>query len=174
MSLASRLRGLFLLLAMAVAVKTGVEIYRWAAYGEERAALAVLREGVLDAGADLIRFRLSADSLQALVSEEDRELEQRRRALERYDAYARDGALPIHLYEAYREEVAEYNRMVEHRNTIQARWTGVRRAWEEAETRYHWLSDSIRRTAARMGEPYPSVPTPAEAAIARGVPSPEP
>lgn len=164
-----RVGALLLMLFGVVGVKLGQEIYRWAAFGEERAQLVALRERVIDAGADVVRTGTLTDSLLREIEGADRLLAEQRRSVERYGRYARDGALPAHLYPAYREELNRFNRHVEQRNEQAAQWKEVVSRNHDAVRRYNALADSIRAVAARLGEEYYSVPLPAEAAIERGV-----
>lgn len=161
--------GVLLLMLFGVAgVKLGREIYRWAAFGAERAELVALRERVLDAGAEVVRTGTLTDSLRQEIEGEDQLLAQQRRAVERYDRYAHDGALPAHLYPAYREELDRFNRRVEERNARADHWRTLVQSNRDAVSRYNALADSIRAVAARLGEEYYSVPLPAEAATERG------
>jgi hypothetical protein len=163
-----RIGALLLMLFGVAGVKLGQEIYRWAAFGEERQQLVALRERVIDAGAEVIRTSTLTDSLKAEIDGVDRELAQQRRSVERYDRYAHGGALPAHLYPSYRAELDRFNRHVEARNQQAERWKAVVESNHEAVRRYNALADSIRTIAARLGEEYYSVPLPAEAAVARG------
>ena len=100
-------------------------------------------------------------------------LEREQRALRRYDDFAHDGALPTVLYERYRAELTRYNDHVAARNARLSQWQEVLARNHSVVARYNLLSDSIRDLATRMGDPYYAVPTPAEAAIERGVIKPE-
>jgi hypothetical protein len=152
--------------------KLAHELYRWVAYAEERALLLELREQVVDAGAELIRATLSADSLHAIIQADDRALRSGERGVERYERFARDGALPGHLYDAYRADVSAYRQQVAQRNRRAEEWNALTARRRGAAERYDLLADSVRSIAARIGDPFFPVPLPAEAALEQGVEPP--
>lgn len=159
---------LFLLLVI-VGVKLSDSVYRWLRFGPERARVQVLRAGLVEAGADYVRMRQADDSMRAVIEADDAVLEREERSLRRYDRYAADGRLPPDVYARYRVELTRYNGHVTARN---ARLSGAQQIQARrvaAANRYTVLADSLHDLAARMGDPYYAIPTPAEAAIERGV-----
>lgn len=164
-----RLRVLLLVLLGVVGFKVATELYRWHAYRPEREQIAVLREQLVDAGADLVRTELRADTLQQVIEREDGRLKRRQAGLAAYGRRAEGGALPAALYHVYRAELRAYNRLVEQRNARWSEWKQLRARNRLAVDRYNTLADSIRQLARRMGEPYISLPLPAEAAVERGL-----
>lgn len=169
MRVSPRLKALLLFLALVVAAQLAWVAYRWYAFGEERAQLAALREQVVDAGVEVLRTQAHADTLRGRIEEDDRALEARRRALERYAGYARDRGLSAQLYGAYRAELEQFNARVRERNSRADEWAEVVARNEEAVSRYNLIADSIRALAASIGDPFFRIPLPVEAAAERGV-----
>lgn len=165
---------LVFLLLVVVGVKLSDQVYSWLAYGPERQQVKVLRAQAIDAGAQLVRTRQESDSMRAVLHAEDAALEQELEALRRYDELAHDGSLPPDVYERYRGDLTHYNAHVGERNAKLAAWQEILARNHEAVNRYNMLSDSIHDIATRMGNPYYSIPTPAEAAIEKGVLRPVP
>lgn len=164
-----RLRTLLIFLVLVVAVNVGRELYDWRAYAEERTQLVGVRSRLLDAGADVVRTRARLDTLRTVIEGEDRKLEQERRALRAYGRKADGGALPPHLYEAYRVDLERYNEHVARRNESFQEWEAVIARNHAAVDRYNALADTLRALAGVMGEPYYPVPSPIEAAEERGL-----
>jgi hypothetical protein len=164
-----RIVALLSFLVAVLALKLALEAYRWTAYSEERALLLELREEIVDAGAEIIRTSMTADSLRQLVDSDDREIEQERRVVERYSAFAYRGALPNHLYGSYRLDIDSYNRRLATRNRRADEWKEISRRNHAAVEQYNRLADSVRVIAERIGDPYFPVPLPAEAALERGL-----
>jgi len=164
---------LFLLLVI-VGVKLSDSVYRWLAYAPERARVQVLRAGLVDAGAQYVRTRQESDSMRAVLHGEDDALEREERLLRRYDDQASGGGLPPNVYARYRDDLTRYNRHVAERNGKLAAWQDVQARQNAAAARYTVLADSLHELATRMGDPYYAVPTPAEAAIERGIIKPLP
>lgn len=160
---------LIFLLLVILGVKLSDSVYRWLRFGPEREQVKELRTRLVDAGALMVRTRQESDSMRSVVHADDAALEQEQAALRRYDAQAQDGALPPELYERYRGELQRYNDHVVRRNAKLGVWQEILGRNHAAVGRYNVLSDSIRDLATRMGDPYYSVPTPAEAAIERGL-----
>ncbi|CAN5535813.1 hypothetical protein BH24GEM3_BH24GEM3_09430 [soil metagenome] len=169
MSPSRRAKGLLLILALVVAAQLGRALYRWFEFGEERAQLTALREQVVDAGVEVLRTQARADTLRGRIREEDEALETRRRTIERYSSYARNGGLSAQLYGAYRAELEQFNARVRERNRRADEWAEVVARNQEAVRRYNLLADSIRALAASIGDPYYPVPLPVEAAAERGI-----
>jgi hypothetical protein len=161
------LQFLLLLLLAIVGVLVSQEVYRWAAFGAERAQVAELREELLDAGAALVDARTEMDSLRAVIVEADERLEAENLALQEYNRHARHGRLPVHLYEAYRADLSRYNEHVVERNARVVELEKVLQREHAAVARYNALSDTIHLLAVRLGKPYYAVPTPLEAAMER-------
>ena len=164
---------LFLLLVI-LGVKLTDSLYRWARFGPERAQVQVLRTSLVDAGAEYVRTRQAGDSMRALLRAEDEQLEVEEQRLRRYDSYATGGGLPPDVYARYREDLTRYNRHVTERNARLADWQEIQARHNAAASRYTVLADSLNALATRMGDPYYAVPTPAEAAIERGILKPQP
>lgn len=168
-----RLRALLVLLAAVVAIKLLPEVYRWAAYGEERQQLASLRSRAVAAGTELVVARSRLDTLRGRIERVDRSLEGDRSSMLRYGGYAdATGALPPSLYRRYVEQVDGYNRRVASRNADWEAYVAARERSRSALERYQAHADSARRLAARIGDPYYQVPSPIEAAAERGVVTP--
>ena len=165
---------LLILLPMAVlGLKVSDSVYRYFAYGSERAQVKTLRGQLVDAGAQIVRTKQASDSMRAVMRQEDQALESEQHALRRYDVLARDGALPQDTYERYRAELARYNSHVTSRNAKLSVWQDILARNHAAVSRYNVLADSVRDLATRMGDPYFAVPSPAEAAAERGIVLPE-
>lgn len=160
---------LIFLLLVIVGIKLSDSVYRWLRFGPEREQVKMLRTHLVDAGALMVRTRQESDSMRTVLRADDAALEQEQAALRRYDAQAQDGALPPDVYERYRGELKRYNDHVVRRNAKLSVWQEILSRNHAAVGRYNVLSDSIRDLATRMGDPYYSVPTPAEAAIERGL-----
>ena len=165
---------LLFLLVVILGVKLSDSVYRWLRFGPERARVQVLRAGLVEAGAEYVRTRQADDSMRTVLRAEDVALEQEERTLRRYDSYASGGGLPPDVYARYRAELTRYNRHVTVRNAKLADWQQVQARHNAAASRYTVLADSLHDLAARMGDPYYAIPTPAEAAIERGVLKPRP
>jgi hypothetical protein len=163
-------RFLLSLLGLVVVVLLGRQLYQYVAYRDERALLVGLREEVVDAGAEVTRTRQESDSLRALVEAANGELEQNVRVLRRYNRIARGGMLPPDVYARYAQDRARYEETLRRQEEWAGTWKGVVARNHGAVDRYNRLADSIRAVAARIGDPYYSVPLPAEAAAERGVP----
>jgi hypothetical protein len=163
------LNPLIFLLLVIVGVKLSDSVYRWLRFGHERELVKSLRTELVDAGVQMVRTRQESDSMRAVLHAADTALEREQHALRRYDALAHDGALPPDLYERYRAELTRYNAHVAERNARLGDWQEILARNHAAVSRYNVLGDSIRDLAARMGDPYYSVPTPAEAAMERGL-----
>lgn len=164
---------LFLLLVI-VGMKVSDSAYRWVVYGPERAKVRELRPRVVDAGAQIIRTRQESDSMRAVLHAEDAALESEEKALHRYELQARGRNLPQDVYERYRRDLEAYNAHVESRNAKLGAWRDILDRNHAAVARYTVLSDSVRELATRMGDPYYAVPSPAEAAVERGITRSEP
>jgi hypothetical protein len=169
-----RVAALLLLLGVVATAKLGQSLYRWYAYAGERAQLQVIRAELESVGVEVVRTQLAADSLRARIERMDRELSAAKRAVRGYDLHARDGALPARLYARYRRELDAYNRRVVERNASLDAWSRVVERNHAAVTRFNRLADSIRSIAVGIGEPYFAIPTPAEAALRRGIAPPPP
>jgi hypothetical protein len=164
---------LFLLLVI-VGVKLSDQVYRWIAYGPERAQIRVLRSDLLDAGADMVRFQRQSDSIGEVLHGADAALEQEERALRRYDEQSVNGLIPPDLYAHYRHDLDRYNAHVAERNAHLEDARGALGRYRRAVGRYTLLADSVHELALKLGDPYYAIPSPAEAAVARGVIKPIP
>ena len=144
-------------------------VYRWYAYAGERTTLEAMHERASDAGAAVVVTELRADSLHGQVTRLDRELETGRRTLAAYGKHADAGSLAPHLYDAYTADIDAYNRQVRERNTTYQAYRAVVSQNHAAVARYNAVTDSMRRIAEEIRDPYYPVPLPAEAASARGI-----
>lgn len=169
MSRRERIGALLLILAAIAVAKLGQQVFRWFAYAEEREQLQALGLQVERAGLEVVHTGLRADSLRAMIERTDRELAAAKTAVSAYHRHAVGGALPAHLYGAYQEELNAYNRSVTQRNAHFEEWQRVVTQNHDAVNRYNELADRIRALATRMGEPYYSVPSPAELALRHGL-----
>ena len=170
----SRIRPLLFLLAVIVGVKLSDQVYRWAAFGEERAMIRELRPELVEAGAVIVRTRAQSDTMRARIAEADRRLETEQRTLRRYDRIAHNGTLPQEIYQRYKRDLNRYNEQVTARNEQLRRWQEVLAENHAAVDRYNALADSARALAQEMGDPYYNVPSPLEAAQERGLIKPTP
>lgn len=164
---------LFVLLAV-VGLKASEQAYRFVAYRDEREQVRVLLDRLLDAGAQAELARAERDSMRAVLNAEDEHLEVERRQLMRLQRALESGPVSAAQYEAYRTALETYNHHVVTRNGRVQVYQTVRDRYATNWERHAALADSVREIAARMGEPYYSVPTPLEAARARGVIKVEP
>ena len=163
---------LFVLLAI-VGVKLSEQLYRYVAFRDERAQVAVLRDRLLDAGAALEVARGEHRAAREALEAQDELLEQERRGLMRLQRAVESGPVSEAQYAGYRTALETYNHHVVDRNGRYQSYQDIRDRWVGSVESYTSLADSVRQIAARMGEPYYSVPTPLEAAVARGVIKPE-
>jgi hypothetical protein len=157
------LHGALLLLALLVVVRVGMEARDWWAHGPDRREFSNQRQELVSAGYQLIVERARADTLRRIIEAHDSRLAAQVEQLDRFGRRATDGLLPHHLYPSYREALAEYEDEVERRNDEYERWMGVYARYQAQLGRYRALADSLLHTARRIGEEYPSIPTPAEA-----------
>lgn len=164
-----RLASLLLLVLLVAAVKLGQQVYAWLVYADERAALQVLSGRLEDAGLEVMRTQIAADSLRAEIQLMDRELGEQKQTVASFERYLHDGALPAHLYDSYRAELERYNRQVQSRNAVFTRWKDIIVRNHAAVSRYNGLADSIRSLANQIGEPYFQIPSPVELAVQRGL-----
>jgi len=160
-----RIHPLVFVLLVIIGVKVSEQLYRWVAYADERDRVRVFRGQLLEAGAAIVRTREESDSMRAVMRAEDTSLEEEQVALRRYNRYSRGGTLPPEVYARYKEELDSYNLHVSERNAKLGDWQEILARNHLAVSRYNLLADSVRDLAARMGEPYYAVPTPAEAAV---------
>jgi hypothetical protein len=157
------LHGALLLLALLVAVRVGMEARDWWAHGPDRREFAAQRQELVRAGHQLIVERARADTLRRVIESHDARLAAQVEQLDRFGRRATDGLLPHHLYPSYREVLAEYEDEVVRRNEEYERWMDVYASYQEQLERYRTLAESLLHTAGRIGEEYPSIPSPAEA-----------
>lgn len=155
-------------LALLVATKLSHEAYRWYAFAEERTRIDVLRSELGDAGVEIVRTQLAADSLRERIESIDVELEVARRQMAGLERHSVDGALPPDLYAVYERQLEGYNGRVGARNEEFEEWREIVARNHAAVRHYNELADSIRALASAMGEPYYPLPTPAEIAVERG------
>jgi hypothetical protein len=163
---------LFLMLAV-VGVKMSEQLYRFVAFRDEREQVRVLRDRLLDAGASLELARAERGHARDALEAEDGRLEVERHRLMRLQHGLEDGDVSQAEYDRYRAALEGYNGHVMERNGHYQRYQEIRDHWIASVEGYASLADSMRDIATRMGEPYYAVPTPLEAAVARGVIKPE-
>jgi hypothetical protein len=167
-------RLLLIVLLAVIGVKLTEQLYRFVAFRDERAKVAVLRERLLDAGARLELSRAARGRASDALLAEDGRLEEERHRLMRLQTALEGGQVTQAQYDRYRVALETYNRHVVERNGRYQQYQGIRDHWAASVETYASLADSVREIAARMGEPYYAVPTPLEAAVARGVIKAEP
>lgn len=163
------LLGILIVVIVLVAGKIGLQTYRWYVHDEERARIQALSSELEDVAVEVVGTQLVSDSLRAVIEGMDEDLEGRRVRIAEYERHAVNGALPVHLYDGYRRELELHNRLVVERNSGYEMWHDAVSRNHAAVERYNALVDSIRSTAAEMGEPYFTIPTPAEIAVERGI-----
>jgi chromosome segregation ATPase len=163
--------GLFLLL---LALKVAGELYDWAAHRQERERLGAVRERLVDAGVALIRAEARLDTLRRELEGGSQVLEEERSALDAYEARMKTDPLPPEGYALYRDRVERFNRRAERHNAKLREWNAAVARKEEALGRYATLADSARALARALREPLYPIPSPAEAAVERGVIRPLP
>jgi len=168
-----RIHPLIFLLLVIIGVKLSEQVYRWVVFRDERVRVKELRGSLVEAGAQIVVTREASDSMRSVMEKEDAALETELRALRRFDRMSRGGALPTEIYGRYRRELDRHNLHVGERNERLRDWQAILARNHSAVDRYNLLADSIRDIATRMGEPYYAVPTPAEAAMERGLIKPE-
>ena len=161
----------FLLIAAAVLVVFNLsrEAYRWVAFADERVVLRRMMAQVDTAALNVMRTQMEADSLIGAIEVADGGLLRDRDALLSLERRAENNRLPPMLYDEYQGVLARYNVSVEARNEMYESWRTVVDRNHAAVGRYNALADSIRGLGARMGEPYISVPSPAEVAVQHGL-----
>jgi hypothetical protein len=164
---------LFVLLAV-IGVKVSEQAYRFVAFRDERAQVRVLRDRLLDAGARLELARGERTRARDALEAEDERLEAERQRLLLRQRALESGPVTQAQYDRYRDALETYNHHVVDRNGRYQQYQVIRDRWAGSVESYAALADSLRDIATRMGEPYYSVPTPLEAAMARGVLKPEP
>lgn len=166
-------RFLFFVLLAVIGVKASEQVYRYVAFRDERAQVAVLQERLLDAGAQLELARVEHHASRAALEAEDARLERERERLMRLQQRVEDGPFSEAGYDQYRAALETYNRHVVERNGRAHAYQEVRDRWAAAVESYVTRADSLSELARRMGEMYYNVPTPLEAAVARGVIKPD-
>lgn len=163
------MRPLLAVLALIVALKVAEQAYRYLAYRDERAAIAAMRGRLVDAGAEVVRTRMRADSLRTEVEEADRKLAARRKEVDGYGRFAEGGALPDSVYQLYRADLRRYNADVAERNATLRVYTQIVGRNRVVSERYNALADSIESLTTRIGDSFYPIPKPIEAAAERGV-----
>jgi len=171
-SIPQRILGLLVVLAAILAVQLGAQLYQWSVTGEERAEVAALREEAVDEGARLIAMRARADTLSLRVKEADATLDSLRRNIDRFERWSREGRLTASLFPAYRDEVDSYRSLAYERNALLRELERASVEHRSAVVRYNELTARIRVRATQAGDPYFRIPTPAEAAVERGILTP--
>jgi hypothetical protein len=164
-----RVRPLLLLALALIVFQVTRHLYDWHRHRDERVALVELRERVVDAGADLVKLQLEAKEIRAWLAAEDARLDGKRRAVESYGRYASGNTLPQHVFPFYQRDVDELNARIGIRNQKLEELRAAVARKQSATDRYNLLADSMRTLAVAAGDPYHSIPIPAEAAAQRGV-----
>lgn len=165
----SRLTGLLLILAAVAAFQLSQHLVLWYAHRDDRALLRLLREELVEAGAEMVAAQLLAERLRAEIGDADRALASRRGGIDAFGRHAQHGVLPTYLYSAYRRELDEFNDRVQARNRRLMEYRAAVLRRNRAAERYNLLADSMRSVAARARDPYHPIPIPAEAALERGI-----
>jgi hypothetical protein len=165
----ARIRVFFAVTAVIVAINVVRQLYRWFAFEEERVELVRLNHEVEGTALEVMRTQLQADSLRGVIQEMDGDLGAQRRGLQRLERRAGEGGLPPLLFQEYRQLLDETNDLVAVRNHSFEEWRTVVEGNHRAVRRYNALADSIRGIGAKMGEPYLSIPSPAEVATRHGL-----
>ncbi len=171
-SIPQRILGLLVVFAAVLAVQLGLQLYQWSTTGEERAEVAALREEAVDEGARLIAMRARADTLAVRVRDADETLNSLRRNIDRFERWSQQGRLSASLFPAYRDEVESYRSLAYERNALLRELERASVEHRSAVVKYNELTARIRVLATEAGDPYFRVPTPAEAAVERGVLTP--
>lgn len=166
-----RVLALVALLTFIAATKLGQQIYRWAAFGEERERISALDRSLEEAGLGVIATQVRSDSIKAVIASIEEELTVSRDRLDRYERQASARAISTSVERAYRRELAAHNANIGRRNDLFRSWAGVVDVNHVHVERYNALVDSIRDLAADMGEPYYPILSPAEIASRNGVPA---
>lgn len=169
-----RARTLLGFLGLLLLAKIGMELYQWGAQRQPRERLGAVRERLVDAGVVLIRAEARLDTLRRALEGGNEALEEERSALDAYETRMREGPLPPEGYALYRERVDRFNRHAERHNARLRQWNAAVARKDEALDRYAALADSARALARELGEPIYPIPSPAEAAVERGVIRPVP
>jgi hypothetical protein len=164
-----RTRLLLVVASLILAANLGRQLYRWAAFADERQTLGRLSGELESVALDVMRTQLLADSLRTAILSLDAELRERRRDLARLERRSESGSLSALLYDEYRRRLDAYNETVVARNGRYERWAEVVNRNHEAVRGYNLLADSVRAIGRRMGEPYLSIPSPAEVAVRNGL-----
>jgi hypothetical protein len=161
--------GLLVFVLAVGAIQVLENLYRWYSFREERVHLTELREELVEEGAEMIRAQLEAEQVRMLISATDSMLDSRRREVEanRYRGWS--GRYSRVHYTSYVKDVDTFNQAIRQRNVRLQELNAIVHRRNAAATRYYLLADSIRALAVRAGEPYFSVPIPAQAAAERGI-----
>ncbi|HYW09119.1 MAG TPA: hypothetical protein VE913_19320 [Longimicrobium sp.] len=166
-------RFLVMALVVVVGVKLSEQVYRWAAFRDERQLVGEIRERLLDDGAALTVARAETRARRDAWEKEEREMEELRRVLARYNRHAVGGYLPTAIYRRYQADRRRYDRKVMDRDALFRVYQQSHARYASAADSYTARADSVRNLATLMGEPYYAVPTPLEAAVQRGVLKPD-
>ena len=164
-----RTRLLLLVASLLLVANLSRQLYRWIVFADERQTLGRLNGELESAALQVMRTQLLADSLRTAIHSLDAELRQRRGALARLERRSEIGALSPLLYEEYRRGLEAFNGTVAARNGRYERWVDVVNRNHVAVQAYNGLADSMRALGRRMGEPYLSIPSPAEVAVRHGL-----
>jgi hypothetical protein len=167
-----RLLALVALLSFVAAIKLGQQLYRWAAFGEERARISALDSSLQEAGLGVISTQVRSDSIRAVIASIDEQLTVSRDRLDRYERQAAERSISTSTERAYRRELADHNANIRRRNQLFREWADIIDVNHVHVERYNTIVDSIRGLAADMGEPYYPILSPAEIASRNGVPAP--
>lgn len=157
-------RFLLFVLLVVVGVKLSEQAYALVAFRDERALARDLRERLGQTGDELVSARAREDSLRALISDEDAQLERELRVVRRFHREARQGYLTPERHAEYTEQLSRYNTRVVARNEVLRSFEALHTRHQAAAERYNRLADSLHALAVRMRQPYYQVPTALEAA----------
>jgi hypothetical protein len=165
----TRVLGLLVFLLAVATIQVLEGVFLWYSFREERVQLTQLREELVDEGADMIRAQLEAERIRGAIAAADSLLHQRRQEVDPQGQRARAATRSWTAYHAHAEGIDAFNREVRRRNERLGELNAVVMRRNAAAARYYLLADSIRTLAVRAGEPYFSVPIPAQAAAERGI-----
>jgi hypothetical protein len=167
-----RVLAMIALVSFIGAIKLGQQLYRWAAFGEERERISALDHSLQEAGLGVIATQVRSDSIRAVIASIDEELAVSRSRLENFERLASSRAISSTVEQAYRRDLAAHNADISRRNELFRAWAEIIGVNHVHVERYNTLVDSIRKLAADMGEPYYPILSPAEIASRNGVPAP--
>lgn len=149
MKASHRVLSVIVAIVVLASFKITQQLYRWYTFAPERETIIQLEHQLEDEGLRVVSTHIHADSLHTLLESMDIQLDAMRGDL------STDPRRP-------RGSVADYNKRVEERNALLHAWRLTLEENHERVGRFNLLADSIRGVAARMGESFYPIRTPAE------------